>query len=133
MANPFDFVNSISLSKEHLMEGGNDLNEKDYNPFLVNRALSYFPDTIFHAAAMDRSAHLGGRMQYEYYLAAVPKKKRFTKWGKARGSDEIEAVKKHFDYSTARAIEAMNILTEDQIKELVTLYTKGYGGTQKAK
>ena len=41
--NPFDFVNSINNGK-YVMD--NDAKEQAYTPFLVNRALSYFPDTI---------------------------------------------------------------------------------------
>ena len=42
---PFDFVNSINVSKDNLIEKDPNC-EKDYVPFLTNRALSYFPDTV---------------------------------------------------------------------------------------
>jgi len=49
--NPFDFVNSISFAKKDLMTNteNDDLSEKGYVPFIVNKSLSYFADTLLHA------------------------------------------------------------------------------------
>ena len=51
MTNPFDFVNSINFNKHDLMTGteNDELAEKSYVPFLTNRSLSYFTDTILYA------------------------------------------------------------------------------------
>ena len=74
--NPFDFVNSINDSKKNLMVGteNDELAEKGYNPFLINKAFSYFIDTILYANEINQYSHLDNKLQYEYYLNGIPKK-----------------------------------------------------------
>ena len=64
MSNPFDYVNSINSSKKpNLMrDSENDaLAEKGYNAYLVNKALSCFPDTLLHANLMNQYHQLENR------------------------------------------------------------------------
>ena len=49
---PFEFLNSINHSKKDVMV--DDLTEKSYNSFMVNRSLSYFPDTVGFANVMNQ-------------------------------------------------------------------------------
>ena len=51
---PFDFVTSISFSKQNLITESEwpDATEKEYLPFMVNKALSYFQDTILFSNEM---------------------------------------------------------------------------------
>ena len=45
---PFDFLNEINQGKKDLMADDIDQQvEKQYNPFIINRGLSYFLDTIW--------------------------------------------------------------------------------------
>ena len=77
--NPFDFVNSITYSKKDIM---NDINEKEYAPFLVNRSLSYHQDTLLYANEMNSRFDVSHRLQYHYLLNSIRKRKRFAKWAK---------------------------------------------------
>ena len=65
---PFDFVNSINITKKNLMRGSynDELSEKAYIPFLTNRSLSYFTDTLLYANEMNRYSTLDNKLQYEY-------------------------------------------------------------------
>ena len=49
---PFSFVEAASNTKEDIIRDG-DATEKDYNAFVINRSLSYFPDAIFDAQEMN--------------------------------------------------------------------------------
>ena len=82
---PFDYVNSINFTKKNLMKNtaNDELAEKDYVPFLTNKSLSYFTDTLLYANEMNRYHFLDKRLQYEFYLNSIRKKKRFAKWAKA--------------------------------------------------
>ena len=40
--------------------------EKAYAPFLVNRSLSYYQDTVMFANEMNRHAQLDNRLQYDF-------------------------------------------------------------------
>lgn len=121
-ANPFDYLNSINQSKEDLMDS---LTEKDYPSFMVNRGLSYFIDTILHANEMNRLHHLDNRLQYDYYINSIRRKKRFSKWAKAKSSDDIEVIKEYYGYNNDRAIEVLSVLTPAQIIELKKKVFKG--------
>lgn len=122
---PFDFLNSINDSKKNLFIE-DPLCEKDYSPFMVNRGLSYFPDTIMHANEMNMYHDIPKKWQYDFYLSAVPKKKRFSKWAKKdKTQDAIEIIMKEYNYSERKALEVINILNTSQIDALVDKYSTG--------
>ena len=120
--NPFDVINDISLKKAGLITGDN---EKDYNPFLTNRGLSYFPDTIFHAQEMNKLHHLDKKLQYDYLFNSIRKSKRFSKWSKKDNSKDIDAIIEYFGYSRRRAEESLTILDKEQVKSLKKKLDKG--------
>jgi hypothetical protein len=114
----FDFLNSINDTKKDLLKE-DPQSEKDYVPFMVNRGLSYFTDTILYANEMNMHAGLPKKWQYDFYLHGLKKKRRFSKWHKKEPSGEdLKLIIKEFGYSAKRAQEVLTILNEDQIKEL---------------
>lgn len=115
--NPFDFINSINNTKVNLMDQDKDLETK-YNSFLTNRSLSYFPDTVAMANEMNRLHHLENKMQYDFLINIVRKKKRFSKWDKPEQRDDIECVKRYFGYSESKAKQVVGLLSESQIKTI---------------
>lgn len=126
MSKPFDYINAINFTKEDMMTGtGNDeLAEKGYVPFITNKSLSQFPDTILYANEMNIHHHLDSKLQFDYFLHAVRKKKRFTKWAKKSAEDAIDVIREYYGYSYQKAQETAEILSEDQIKELKRRNTK---------
>ena len=64
--NPFEYSKAINITKQDIMV--DDLAENDYNSFIVNRSLSYFPDTVLYANEMNRYHFLDKKLQYEFYL-----------------------------------------------------------------
>lgn len=122
----FDYINAINFTKEDLMTwtGNDELAEKGYVPFITNKSLSQFPDTVMYANEMNIHHHLDGKLQFDYYLNAVRKKKRFAKWAKKSADDVIEVVREYYQCSYQKAQETARILTEDQIAELQRRNTK---------
>jgi hypothetical protein len=116
--NPFDYTNSINQTKKNLMrDTANDkLAEKDYAPFLTNRALSYHNDTVFYANEMNTRHHLDNLLQYEYFLNIIRPKKRFAKWSKKDNESDISFVKEYYGYNDTKARQALDILTDDQLR-----------------
>lgn len=115
--NVFDFVNAINDSKADLFEDPQA--EKDYVPFVVNRAFSYFPDTVMIANVINQYSGASKEMQFDFYRAAVPKRKRFAKWAKKQASSEdLTAVMNYYKYSSKRALEAMTLLSDEQIRQI---------------
>ena len=74
---PFDFLNAINDTKVDLFTDPQA--DKDYNAFLINRGLSYFPDTIFYANEMNKSDHIDKKMQFDFLMNSITKRKRFSK------------------------------------------------------
>jgi len=116
-----DYLNSINHGKESLMDG-DDLAEKQYAPFVVNRCLSYFPDTILHANLMNYYHNIDKKCQFDYLRSSLRKRKRFSRWLKNETENDIEIIKMHYGYSNARAKEAMSLLSCDQVSEIKSRY-----------
>ena len=114
---PFDFVNSITYNKKPLMTGteNDELAESSYVPFVVNRALSYFPDTILHSNEMNRYSGSDNKLQFSYLLNSIRPAKRFAKWVKRENMSDIEMVKNFYGYNTEKAVQALSILTQDNL------------------
>lgn len=129
--NPFDYVNSISSSKKNLIvESDNpEIEEAEYQPFMVNRALSQFMDCVLYANEINHFPNLDKKLQYEYLLNSIRPKKRFSgKWAKKDVTDDLEFIMDYFSYSREKAKSALTILSDEQIKELRSSQeTGGYG------
>lgn len=117
MSNPFDYVNSVLQNKKNLII--DELTEKDYQPFLVNRTLSYHKDCIMYANEMNRRHLADKKLQYDFFLNTIRSQKRpFAKWVKAEKSDDLECIKQVFGLSDQKAREAMRLLSNEQIQKL---------------
>ena len=114
--NPFEYANAINYTKKDIMI--DDIAEKSYNPFMINRQLSYFPDTVLAANEMNKNHHLDNRLQFDFFINIIRKRKRFSKWFKPEQISDLDVVKKYYGYSNEKAHQVLTILTTDQINEL---------------
>ena len=121
--NPFDYVNAINYTKKNIMI--DDVAEKAYAPYMVNRQLSYFPDTVLAANEMNRCHHVDNRLQFDFFINIIRKRKRFSKWYKPETVSDLEAVKKYYGYSNEKARQVLTLLNTDQINELKRKVTTG--------
>lgn len=114
----FDFYESISHTKNNLLEEGRS--EKEYLPFIINKALSQHSDGVLYANEMNLWRDLDPKLQYEYLLSAVRKRKRpGVKWSKPEESEAIEAVCFWYQVSPQKAREALLIMNSDHVKTLI--------------
>lgn len=121
--NPFEYVNSINMTKKDIMV--DDLAEKAYNPFMVNRALSYFQDTVLFANEMNVNHTIDKRLQFDFFINMVRKRKRFSKWQKSVSDNDVEVVKEYYGYNNEKARQALTLLTADQLSVLKQKVYKG--------
>jgi hypothetical protein len=121
--NPFEYLKSINESKKDIMI--DDLAEKEYNSFIVNRGLSYFKDTILYANEMNRYHHLDSRLQFDFLINIIRKKKRWSKWIKASEVDNLELIKEYYGYSNEKAKSALSLMSNEQIEQLKMRIYKG--------
>lgn len=125
-----EYLNAINHKKEPLMDG-DEIMEKEYVPFVVNRCLSYFPDTIFFINEMNQLHNLPKKMQFDYLRMSIRKKKRFSPWLKKNKIEKLDIIKEYFGYSTDKALDVIDLISEE---DLITIQERLYkGGTQKFK
>jgi len=125
--NPFDYVNSVTFTKKDMMRGteNDELAEKDYVPFLVNRSLSYHEDCILFANEINQRSHLDHLLQYDFFINIIRPRKRFAKWAKPTKDEDLEAVMEYFGYSRVKAQSAITVLTNEQIAMIKEKLIKG--------
>ena len=110
---PFALISSISNTKIDILE-----NEKDYNAFMVNRGLSYFPDTVIYANEMNKFHHLDSRLQFDFLINIVRKRNRFSKWNKSSESEDINAIKVYYGYSNEKARDVLPLLSNANLNTI---------------
>ena len=120
---PFQFVNEITFGKKDVMVDP-DM-EKKYVPFMVNRSLSYFTDTVHMANEMNRYHHLDKKLQFQFLLNIVRKKKRFSKWVKPETDSNVDVIKEYYGYSNEKAIRILPLLSSDQLNIIKNKVNKG--------
>ena len=109
-----DWLNSINFTKENLIEEDPDL-IKQYPPFIINRCLSGHLDAIMFANEMNKYPNLDKDLQYHFFLNTLRKKKRFSPWLRKDKVTDLEIIKQYYGYSNEKALNALKILTPDQI------------------
>ena len=120
---PFDFINAINHTKDELIV--DDWSEKQYNPYLVNKGLSYGSDTVIQANEMNARPHLDKKLQFSFQLNIIRPRKRINKWIKAEKIESIEVVKEYYGYSTEKARQVLPLLSDSTLKHLKEKLQKG--------
>jgi len=121
---PFDVIKNISEKKI------DSTTEEDFDsayiPFLINRGLSFFVDTLFYVNDMNLNSHLTKKQQHDYLFHSIKPKKRYAKWPKKASEDEnLELVKQYFGYNNEKAKAACHLLNETQIIKIKETFIKG--------
>ena len=114
--NPFDFVKSVSYDKKDIMV--DDVEEKAYAPFLINKSLSYHEDSLFFTNEMNCRHGLDHRLQYLFLLNTLRKRQRFSQWSKPYLSKKLDTIKDYYQISTLKAKEYMEVLSDKEVREL---------------
>jgi hypothetical protein len=122
---PFDFVNSITHNKKDLFAEEPEQSEKDYAPFIVNKALALYPDCLFYANEMNRLHHLDADLQFRYYLNSIRPMKRYAKWVKRMDDDNLDVVKRYYGYNNKKAKQALSILSSSELNTIKQIIKKG--------
>ena len=119
-----DYLYSINQSKKNILDDDIDA-ERKYPPYIVNRCLSSFTDTILYVNEMNKNSHLEKKLQYDFLLNSVKPRKRFSPWAKKDSIDYLDIVKEYYGYNDDKALQALRILTKDQLDYIKKLLNKG--------
>lgn len=120
---PFDFINAISHTKQNLMELENA--ESQYKPYVINKGLSFYPDTVIQANEMNSRPHLDRKMQFSFLINIIRSKKRYSKWLKPEKLNDLEVVQECYGYSKEKARQVLPLLSSEQIDYLKRRIKKG--------
>ena len=120
-----DYLTAINWSKKKLMDTDDEAWEKKYPPYIINKGLSYFSDTVMMANEMNRLHHASKHMQFSFLINTIRSQKRVSKWLKASKIKDLDVVKQYFGYSNNRAREALSLLSKKQIDYIKEKLYKG--------
>lgn len=116
---PFDYVKSINT------QSGVIDDMSGYLPFLINRSFAMHMDTIIFAEEMNKFHDLPPRLQYLYYYVMVTPRRRFAKTPKMEDPPFLKEIMEYYQYSKEKALQALNILTPDQVQDIITTMDTG--------
>ena len=119
-----DYLYSINQSKKNILDDDPSAVKK-YPPYIVNRCLSSFTDTVLYANEMNKNSHLPNKMQYDFFLNSVKPRKRFSPWARKDSIDYLDVVKEYYGYNDDKALQALRILTKNQLDKITYLLRKG--------
>ena len=120
-----EYLNSINYGKNNLMDSGDVMYEKKYQAYVVNKCLAPFNDTIMLVNEMNRNHHLDKKLQYDFLLNSLRTRKRFAPWMRSNKSKNLEYVKEYYGYNNEKGKSALNILNDEQIKQIKEKLNKG--------
>ncbi len=119
------YLKSLNETKEHLLDSDDPMWEKKYSPYIINKCLAPFNDTIMLVNEMNMRHHLDSKLQYDFLLNTIRSKKRYAPWVKASKLKDLEYVKEYYGYSNEKAKAALKILDNEQINTIKSSLNKG--------
>ena len=119
-----DWLNSINQTKNNLIDEDPSL-EKEYPPYIINRCFSGHIDSIIFANEMNLYHSLPKKMQYDFLLNSLRKKKRFSPWLRQDKIKDLDYVKRYYGYSNEKAKQALRILTKEQLTFIKSKFETG--------
>ena len=120
-----DYLNAINYTKESLLDTDDEQWEKKYYPFIVNKCVAPFPDTVMIVNEINQLHHLDKRLQFDFLINSLRPRKRFTPWLKAKKLENLEYVKEYYGYNNEKAKEALDILNDEQNSAIKRKLDKG--------
>ena len=109
-----EWLNSINNTKQNLIDEDPSL-EKEYSPYIINRCFSGHIDSVMFANELNKHPNLAKKLQYDFFLNSLRKKKRFSPWLRKDQIKNLDLIKQYYGYSNEKAKQVLNILTKEQL------------------
>ena len=110
-----DWLKSINETKINLVDEDSRIESK-YPSYIVNRCMSGQIDSLMYANEMNINNHLDNKLQYDFLLYTLRKKKRFSPWMRKEELSNLDIIKKYYGYSDDKARQVLPLISEDQIQ-----------------
>ena len=120
-----DYINAINYTKEPLLDTEDEDWTKKYPPYIVNKCIAPFPDSVMLVNEINQLHHLDKRLQFDFLINSIRPRKRYTPWLKAKKLKNLEYVKEYYGYNNEKAKVALDILNDEQISAIKRKLNKG--------
>jgi hypothetical protein len=80
---------------------------------------------VLFANEMNIYSHLDKKLQYDFFINSINPRKRFSPWAKKTSIEYLDAVKEYYGYNDDKALQALRILSKDQLEHIKKLVYKG--------
>ena len=120
-----DYLNAINYTKEPLLDTEDEQWVKKYPPYIINKCIAPFPDSLMLVNEINQLHHLDKKLQYDFLINSLRARKRYTPWMKAKKLKNLEYVKEYYGYNNEKAKSALDILNDEQISAIKTKLNKG--------
>lgn len=122
----FDFVNDINFNKQYLFA---EETQSSYDPFVVNKAVTIFPDTFAGGEFLNSNYHLDKKLQHDYLFFTVQKRRRWKQGGWLKKTEQekkelhiLKDVAEAIGYNLKRTKHFWSVLTQEQQKAFLERY-----------
>ena len=120
-----DYLKAINQTKEPLLDSEDEQWVKGYPPYIVNKCIAPFPDSILLVNEINQLHHLDKKLQFDFLINSLRPRKRYTPWMKAKKLENLEYVKEYYGYNNEKAKVALDILDDEQISAIKQKMNKG--------
>ena len=120
-----DYLKTINETKQNLLDSEDSSWEKEYPAWVVTKCMASHYDTVLLANEMNIYYDLPNKLQYDFYINTVRKRKRFSPWEKKVKLEDLETIKSYYNYSTEKAQAILKILNKDQLDHLKSKLNRG--------
>ena len=120
-----DYINAINYTKEPLLDTEDEQWVKKYPPYIVNKCIAPFPDSVMLVNEINQLHHLDKKLQFDFLINSLRPRKRYAPWMKAKKLESLEYVKEFYGYNNEKAKAALDILNDEQISAIKERLNKG--------
>jgi hypothetical protein len=124
--NPFEYLNAINSGKDIITHADSpELAEDGYEPFLINKGLSYHLDSVLASNEMNLRHLADKKLQYLYYLYTLKPRKRIAKWHKPHRNDDVTIIQAASPMNKKRAEATLSLLTDGEFQQIQDMMNTG--------
>ena len=120
-----DYLNAINVSKDSLLDTEDEMWEKKFYPFIINKCVAPFEDTVMLVNEINQLHHLDKKLQFDFLINSLRPRKRYAPWLKAKKLKNLEYVIEFYGYNNEKAKVALDILDDEQISAIKEKLNKG--------
>lgn len=123
----FDYLKALTEKNEFLDFDDEEI-RKDYQPFMISRFISMAEVFTQVVNEINRFSDIPKETHFRYFFSFLPKRKQFFNYIKKKkdlSQTEKLIIANYFEVGMKDAEKYIQILEEDQIKEILDLYRYG--------